>query len=182
MVIPMAWFNDDGPGLAGMATIAVEEFETNVLGVLVDCLSEDAEVVGISAECMDNGGIPYRKNYVLGTHPGTRAAGVVPQQVAALVVYYPDPSDVSPGTATNTGGNFVPGIAEGDVNAEIVAGALKTVLELFAAELVTGFVAGPGTITRAIFAARNGARLLRQAVNYVVRDYVGTIRRRLLPH
>lgn len=184
VVCPMAWFEDDGPGLAEMAQQAVQGFEDEVIPPLLDLLSTDAQVVGLSAECMDNGGIPYRRNYSLGTHVGERTGGCVSQQVAALAVYYPDPADLSPGTPTNTGGNFLPGISEEDVAAEILSDTLKGFVEAFALVLVNGFLAGSSgaILSRSIFAARNGARLLRKAVNAIARDYVGTIRRRLLPH
>lgn len=183
MVFPMAWFSDDGPGLANMAQEAVDAFEIEVIPPLLNCISAGAQVVGLSAEPMNNGGIPYRRNYAFGTHEGNRGPDVAPQQVAVLAAYYPDPADVSPGAPTNSGGQFVPGIAEDDLAAEVIDATLKAAVEIFVAGLVEGFATSSGgVLSRSIYAARNGARDLRKAIIYTVRDYVGTVRRRLLPH
>lgn len=182
IVIPFG----DSANAATLATICkdvVDGFETVGIPALIDCLSNDSQVVGLSAEAMIDGGIPFRRNYALGTNVGTIAHPCVPQQVAALTAYYPNPDDLTVGNRVRVGKNFIPGVPETNVAGEIIDAALQAALQAFADLLVAGINGlGAAFYQRVINTDRTPGATIYFALLGYVRDYVGTIKRRLLPH
>lgn len=185
IVVPFGNPDEDLSYLVDPCEEIVESFITGgPLDALQQCISEDAQIVGVSCELMTNGGAPYRRNFALGTYPGARAAGLAPQQVAALVAYYPANTDVPEDTRTPVARNFIPFLAESDLTAEILIEDLRDQLEAFN-NAVLSFTVNfpvPRQFTRCMKILRDvGATIVAVQIARV-RDYVGTIRRRLLPH
>lgn len=183
ILVPMA---GDGFTLTPdqLARAAVDAMENNGLPVLLPCLSSDAEVSYISGEPMQNGNVPFRKDYPAGTNPGTRAAGAAPSNVAALLSFYGDPTQTPPGGRTRIGKNFLAGIAKGDLVGDLLVGALQAVLQTLADALFGGIastIPGGGQWYRVVKALRGATQALQNIVIDEARDYVTTQRRRLLP-
>jgi hypothetical protein len=181
IVIPMSTDDVtlDGNQLCRDAKDAV----TNTLiPVLLDCLSADAYVSYVLVEGMVDGKVPTRQVFGPTDFPGTRAAGAMPSQVAALAVWYEDAADAITGERTRVAKNFIPGIADTDVVHDLIQTTLFNNIVSFCNLLVTG-VSFTGTKTwyRVLAAIRTPAAGLRRVLITGPRNYVATQRRRLVP-
>lgn len=161
-----------------------EAFVAQGLPLLLDCLAQDAQVIGVSAEGMVDGDIPFRLNFPLGSYEGTIAHDCVPQSIASLIAFYADPADVAPGNRTRVAKTMIPGVPETSIAGEIIDGALKTAVGLFMDLLLNGMGGGSaGGIWRRVMAEVRGiGATIRLAIQGIVRDYIASVKRRLLPH
>lgn len=171
---------------------AVQAFKGHLTEFL-DLLSEKAFVIGIGAEAMINGRVPYRENYTGDTsHQGTRGAAgdVEPSSIGVVLDYYADPGDIPPGTRTVVAHNTVPGIAEGDTGGNIISDTLIGLWQAFVDDLITNgwdyTDAGPSGDTlkweRAMSTIRGAiAQAIRVAVVCYVKRIVGSVKGRLAP-
>jgi hypothetical protein len=171
---------------------AVDAWQTNVMGALRDCFNEDAQVMYIQGEGMDDGKVPYRVDLGVGDREGTRTAPGIPSNAGALITYYQDPADIVPGTRIRTAHNDIPGQSATDwPNGSAVTGLLNN-LQLLADLLVLGFdfnpPASPNKWYRVLAAKKRGtggdppATNLMRVCAALPRGYAGTQRRRLQPH
>lgn len=188
LVLPIA---TDSTGIAALAfcQTAVESFEQGALPLLLDVLSTLAWVSFIQAQGMDAGTLyPYRKDFANIDNPGTVITDPLPSSVGALITFYEDTRDITPGDRMRHSRVIVPGIAEGMVDlGRINSGALAN-LQTFGDALVQGFKKTGGSdpkFYRVLSAPKvgdgNAVALKRLVTTSFVRGYVGAQRRRLLP-
>lgn len=162
----------------------VEAAESVLLPLLLDCLVDEASVIGFEAQSMSYGDVPWRKNYDEGVNPGTNAGMPLPMSCGAKLDFYFDPSDVSPGNKTKVVHNTLPGLPEGDVDGKTINAIVVAALQAFADKLVSGFADSGGDyewkrVHHFLKSATDEA--LRVAVIAVAKAVVGSVRRRLLP-
>ena len=158
--------------------------ETTILDEITPCFSEDGQITFVSAESMVDGHLPARSDYDDNTYPGTRASGAVSSQVASLLIFYSDPADLPPDGRVRVGKNFIPFVPEDDLSGDIISDPLSSNIEALGYDLLNGFSAGSNTFYRVIAADSTrtpGTPLIRSAQR-TARGYVGTQRRRLIPH
>lgn len=186
VVIPVG---SDDPGIIALniGQDAVEAFEATVLPLLLDCLSQSAYVSFIACEPLNNGQLPFRKDYAALAQPGTAGLGAAPSQVAGLIVFYCDVTQLQPGDRTCVGKTFIPAVPQDDLDGDIIASApLKTAYLAFANAMVNGWntiLAGGKWYRVTSFNSHltNPDHLLAVSGS-VVRQYVATQRRRQIPH
>lgn len=187
IVMPMAT-DDPDVNFNQLCDNLVTDAATNLLPTLLDCLSADATVTHISAEGMLKGTIPMRSNLAGAVSVvGTRAAGAVSSQVAALLAFYANPDDIPAEARIRVAKTFVPGIADGDVTGDKISSNLSAALVLFQELLGQGFDKG-GTggykwyrINGRPAGSPNASTTVVRNARGNVRDYVCTQRRRLTP-
>jgi hypothetical protein len=164
---------------------AVEGFITDCLSLWLDLMSVDAQVVGISAHGVVPGAIPYRVNFVLGSQMGTREGSVMPANVSGIVHFYGDPADGSPGQRVRTSKSSVPGLSEDDVTSKYLSSDWVTAAEALAGQFITGFVGGgvAGSSFKRLLSAvtREFDEDIRTCTTWLVKQVVGSVRRRLYP-
>jgi len=172
----------------------VQAFKAKLTDFLAQ-LSEKAYVIGIGAEAMINGRIPYRENYTGDTtHQGSRggAVDVEPSSVGVVVDFYCATGDVATGTRTAVAHNTIPGIPEDDTGGNILTDALVGLWPDFWDDLVTtgwgddDTAAGGDDLVwkRAMRAPEDRTNLalsVRLVIKAVVKRIVGSVRRRLAP-
>lgn len=183
-VFPFA--TDDGAlDFNTLCTDCVLAIQTSILPPLLDCISQDSFVRYIQVEGMMDGMVPSRIDFAAGAFPGTRAHSSIASQVAALVAFYGDPADLGPGVPMRVGKMFLAGISINDVTNDIIQAGLKAALETLASALQSGFATDGGggkwyrVLARTV--VRNVATAVRRTIGGIVRDYVATQRRRLIP-
>lgn len=188
VVLPCA---TDSPSVNAdiLCSEAVLSAKEALVPLITPCLSSYAEITFIEAHPMDAGTAqPYREDFVVGTYPGEEVEEALPASVGGLMCFYQEPADGTPGAALRHSRMNLPGIAESMVTlSRLTTGAL-TDLNTLANKQVDGFKRTAGTITyyRVLAAPAadggNAVNLIRLTQTPVARGYVGTQRRRLLPH
>lgn len=186
MVFPVAT-DDNAITASAMCAMAVDDFVTNIVSEICDCLNDTAFVSFVQGEGMDNGLIPARIDFSDTDHQGTRGTGQETSQVAALMIYYQDPAQVVPPHRIGVAKNFIPGIADDDVVGDTIATALALSMEGLLTDLAGGYQTGLTTGKKwyRVLAAprpRGTAVTLKNVKVAVPRLYTGTQRRRLIPH
>jgi len=166
----------------------VEAFNTSALPGLLGLLSSDCQVTFVQADGMVDGYIPFRNDSTSTENFGTLTAGTTPDQAAGLIAWYVDPADIISGHKIRVAHNFIPGVPADQVVSNAVQTAWLTAALAFATTMQNGFpaFAMSGTWSRYLKAPKKplnviGTNVLRVSTA-VIRGYVGTQRRRLLPH
>lgn len=165
---------------------AVDSFVNSPINALANCISSDAYIGFVQGEGMVDGNVPYREDYLPTDHPGTGGIAPAPSQVAALIVFYADPADLTVGARVRIGKSFIPGIAKGDIIGDKISGGVVTNLQSLGTTLQAGFVStlNPSSNWFRICATptpRTSGTPCKRTINFVVRDYIATQRRRLIP-
>lgn len=184
IVIPIS---TDDPGLnaVSLSGDAVVAFENHLVPVLQAVMTSDASIIGVSAEGMTPGGIPYRRSYIPATYPGLVAPPCMPSNVCGLITFYADPTDLSAGQRMREGKAFITGIPTADVSGDEIENPTYSRLQTFGAALVSGWAtqAGGGHWYRVISKKTQTLfpdRLIN--VQYAItRNRVATQKRRLQP-
>jgi hypothetical protein len=164
---------------------AVDAFQVDALPSLQACLSEQAQITGISAQGLVPGRIPHRENYVLGTYLGGIEQNTLPPNVSGIVDFYFASSDVSPGNKTVVSHTSIPGLPETEVDGKTVSVTLRGLLDTFAEKFVVGIASGDEDFSawkRINSAAKKAiGDTVRVTIYKVTSDIVGSVRRRLFP-
>jgi len=165
---------------------AVVSFYTSCRTALLDCLSEDVNVSFIQGEGMRDGMVPFRIDYPNTALPGTTAGDPLPSQVAALMAFYEDPTDVAAGGKIRCAKNYLPGISEIVVVGNEVLSAQLANMQTFGDLLQQGFptLASSGDKWYRVLASpvpRTPGTIVKRTINCVPRGYICTQKRRLIP-
>jgi hypothetical protein len=166
---------------------AVLAFNFTCMTLLTACLSTAAQVTFLSADGMVDGKTPSRQDFIPNANQGLRGENVLPSQVAALLYFYRD-ADQEVGTPrVKLGKNFVPGIANEDVVVDILSTDLVDLLITFSDSLQNGFPTQLDSSKKwyrylAMPKERTTGTSLIPTYLHGCRQYVGTQRRRLIPH
>lgn len=188
LVIPLA--SDTLLDPHDMCSKARAALDAQLDTLLCPILSQDAFVQYVQAVGMDNGRVPYRTDYADADHPGTGAAGPAPSSVGLLTTFYQDTDDVVSPARIRHSRMIIPGCP----SASLVNGYWTTVIcglaNTLASALINGFNAGVGepTFYRVLSAPPPTTQgglpdtPLARIGNSVTHQYVGSQRRRLLPH
>lgn len=166
----------------------VNSFDVSALEDLLGLISSDCQVTFLQADGMIDGYIPFREDSTSTENFGTRVAGTTPDQAAGLIAWYCDPADIAVGKKIRVAHNFIPGIPATDVVSNTVQTSWLSPALDFATIMQNGFPSSglTGTWSRYLKAPKKplnvvGTNVLRVSTA-VIRGYVGTQRRRLLPH
>jgi hypothetical protein len=184
MVFPIG--SDNTTMLADtMCQQAFLDFKSTIVPLIADCISSDAQITAISVEGMINGKVPYANQFNTPVD-GTRGAGCVPNQVAALLSWYQDTEDTGPGVRESVAKNSIPGVCKTDVTIDTVETSLFTAMATLALDLQDGW-------TNTVTGDKKWYRVLKRPKNRTTtekldriraiapRGYVVTQRRRLTP-
>lgn len=168
-----------------MCRDCVEAFIENMLDDTLDMLSEDTSVIFVQAEAMSNDTltVPYRYDYPIGAHVGTRGPGLLATGVGLLTVYYGDPSQTLSTSNTRVGKNTLAGLCVADVVQDIVDEEVVALAQQWAQDLAQGFRKDTSATYwyRVGAALREGSGALLKVVSVVARNYVASQRRRMTP-
>lgn len=186
VVMPLA-SNDNTLTYDTMCQDAVNAFiASGPLTLFKGCMGSGAFVRFISAEMLILGGIPYRLDFGSTVHPGTLGTTPMPSSVAGLMVYYAEGADLLTTERMRVGKTFMPGVPMSHVTGDFIDGTLKTAYEGLAQTLLTGFItiAAGGNWYRVLSGdvqQIDPTNLIRSSTA-IVRNYVATQRRRMVPH
>lgn len=174
------------PDLTHMCEDLLDSWGAAAITAFLACLSPDAQVVYLSAEGMQDGRVPSRNDYALGTNPGTLTGAAMPNNVTGLIAYYEDPVDVVVGERMRVGKTYMPGVPETQVTGDILSGTATGAYSAYAGIVINGFAstAYPANKWWRMLSTpkpRNVNTSIRRVVSAVPRAYVCTQRRRLIP-
>ena len=186
LVLPIAT-DSSAAGPITLCYLAVESVKANLLPSLLDCFGTEGEVTFLQGEGMASGTVPYREDFTSGTYVGTQGGGKIPSNCGLLIACYEEPADIVPDHKIRVAHNTIPGQSPDNWPDGTADSAIITAGETFAGKLLTGWrlnpVVGSDSFYRVLAAKRgtSGTGLDRIAATNV-RGYVGTQRRRLVPH
>jgi len=200
-VIPIAHGGGAAINKRREAYNAVWALQDNVLGQLRACLPPRTSIIGIGAEPMTNGRIPYRQNFPVDTYPGTRTGAIAtsdpePSSVGVVVDFFFDPADLPPVTPpavparTVVAHNTFPGIWEEDTGGNVITDALYDLFDTFATKLYDGSLTYDDTpdggdllVWKRVNKILRGAvhQVVREVATHAVKKIVGSVERRLRP-
>lgn len=157
----------------------------SILPLIAPCLAENCWITHISCEPMMNGKLPWRALYGPADFPGTVSGDACPSQVSALLAFYGDPA-ANPGIEVPIGKTNIAGIGEAEVAEDIITSTLYNNLKDLLDLLCLGWpsVSAPSANWYRYVADpqdRTSAQNLMKVGAGVVREYVSTQRRRLIP-
>lgn len=160
--------------------------ETLLIPLLQACMSSDASITFLSAEGMADGIIPARFDYGIATYPGTLDAGALPDNVGGMMVWYEDPRDAIADARARSCRNTVPGVPKSEYIGGAVSNVVQAALLAAATALQNGlesYTDAPQCWYRALSRLpRDSSATILRTWNATARGYVGTQRRRLVPH
>lgn len=187
MVLPIAT-NDTSSGLGlQLANDAIDSAIAGLFPALVACMSSSAYISFINAEGMQDGVVPSRTDFDPTAHPGTADPVALPDSQAGLVTFYGDPSSYEPGARIHTARTFVPGIPlSGWTGTTIETGELG-LLDTFGGTCQNGWasIATPSSHWQRYMntvTPRGPSVELKKVANWTARGWVGTQRKRIIPH
>lgn len=153
----------------------VGQWITDALGPWLDLFPTSYQVERVTGKRQDAaGGVEITTQFQLGAQPGTVSGGASAQQLCPIVRWIP------PLNTKSAGRNFLPCIAEVDIDAGRPIASWFTRLNSFTAVVLGGFSAGTITWTQAIY-----SRSLNTYVKAIAHDespIVGWQRRRQRPY
>ncbi len=158
-------------------------FEGVGMPLLLGCMCSAAQVIFQQAESMVHGKyIPYRKDYALGTNPGTLDADPLPTANAACGLYYIDPTQTLTTGRLRVAKQFIAGIANTQALGDIIEASLGSAVQAFIDQMANGMTGDDGTHWwRVGKAVRETAQALPLIVVTEIRNYIVTQRRRMVP-
>jgi len=187
LVMPMCLSNPT-PDLNVMCNDAAVSFEDNAMADFQNCFGAKAEVRYLQAEGMQDGAAPARNDFSSGTYMGSAGSGdTLPASCGILVVWYEDVIDVTPPDRIRVAKNTIPGIPSSEWDGDTLNGTLQTAAETWAELVQNGFASSlyPSYKWYRFLAApkpRVTLQQVKRVFNIEVRGYVGTQRRRNVPH
>lgn len=170
-----------------------------VASYLVSCiaqtqalLSTESYITHISAEGMVDGKVPFRQDFGPTDFPGTFGSGTIPNQVAALAVFYEEAADYVPNptpppiSRIRVAKNFIPGIAPSAVVQDSLTAGMKTAMNVWISLVQNGFPSSDfvSAIWYRVLATpkpRLAGTTVKRSGQCEARGYVATQRRRLTP-
>lgn len=172
---------------SNLCTDAVNSFQASVAPQFANCFSLDAYISFIAAEGMQDGRVPARLDLGSTAFPGTRPAGTIPDSCAGLLVFYEDPADIVAPARMRVGKTFIPAISSSDYDSTYVDPAWIPIALSLGNILANGYPSVLDTGSnwyRVISAPKPRATVAncKRVIGYDARGYIGTQRRRLLPH
>lgn len=151
---------------------------------LLASIPAGVEVKFTEVHSMTPGFIPARIDEVPGALVGTWATGTpIANQVAALGVFYTDDHATSPTGRVRVGKTFLPGISETAVTGDIITSGFKAAFDAWLEKLTDGSIVDTDTFIyrRGVNSSGDPSQAVYRADSFMIRDYVVTQRRRLLP-
>lgn len=169
-----------------IAEDAVESFAAASISLLQACMSNDSYITFVAAESMIDGQLPYRADYDDTTYPGMGATGAAPSQVCGLVAFYQDPNDVLANAKIRVGKTFMFATPSSEISGDELSDAQVAAINAWASPVQQGIpslAVGGSYFYRILAAPRTRAtgQAINRTINAVVRGYVATQRRRLIP-
>lgn len=185
IVLPLGL--DADPEANTICSDAVQSFLAAVTPDLQAVLSTDNYISFIQADGMQDGRVPYRQDFAPSDLPGGRGHGSVSSQVAALMYFYRDEDTAPANSRVRIAKNFIPGLCPADVVGDLIVADLFTAIQTLATLLQNGFpsIANSGkNWYRYLAIPKTRTTDVHLIPTFVcgVRNYVGTQRRRLIPH
>lgn len=191
IVFPAATnFSLDGDMLCEAADTAVQE---GLLPLLTPMLCDSCSVSHVQVVGMDNGRYPHRSDFAAVLFPGEEASDELPASIGGLAVFYKEFLDMAEGERLSHSKMTVPGLGESQITDGRLDDAYVVLLQALADAMRLGFSpsADPTQkwyrVMHAPIApgigqpAPQNEALARIGIARV-RQYVGTQKRRLLPH
>jgi hypothetical protein len=166
---------------------AVSAFIANMVPSILPVMVDSAYISFIQGEGMVNGRVPHRSNFDDTAFPGTYGAGnSLPDNCAALLIFYEEPLDIVGSGRMRVAKTFVPGIGEAAWDGTSLSSGVIADLQTFADSCQEGW-ADVDTPTDSWYrvlskSVRVSATHLHRIVGQTVRSYIGTQRRRMIPH
>lgn len=163
--------------------------ENELFPLLTAAMSSSAYIRYVQGQGMDDGMIPYRKGYNATAFPGTISGGTVEAHNGALVTFYADPADLSPGQRMRHSRMILPGVPQSALTTEgwITAGHQLLLMSL-ASQMQLGFASAgvtPPKFYRVLASKKRtdppSTSLIRLSDQMQTRWYAGIQRRRIKP-
>jgi len=152
-----------------------DAFENNLRGAWLDLFPGTYELERLTARRQsDAGGVDITHQYQVGDFPGTVSGAASAQQLCPIVRWIP------PLGVKSAGRNFLPCIAESQIEAGVVNATWLTNLDAFASTAIAGFVEGAITWIVAVYSRKLSTHAL--ALDYDTSPIVGWQRRRQRPY
>lgn len=188
IVIPVAT-DDATMGHEVLCQDAIQSFDAagaSPMKLLRDCMSDEVDIRFVQAVGILSGYIPARRDYLAGSKRGNRPGNALPMQVCNIVSYYADPLQLAFGDRMRVAKTLIPGIDQNDVQENVVTVNQLARLDSFGGTMKTGWTSTTN-ILKSWYRILNGLdeHGTGHAWNCFVersRSYVGTVKRRLLPH
>lgn len=164
-----------------------ESMDAELPGFITPCMSESAYISFIQAVGMMDGFLPHRIDYGPTENPGEGAEGIEVSLVGGLLIFYSEPDDIPEGMRIHVGKNTIPGLADDQITSGVPASGLSTYLDALAQGLAEGIAntgSGAGKWYRVCSAPkiRTSPQPIIRTGKWLSRTYLGTQRRRQLPH
>jgi hypothetical protein len=166
---------------------AVNSFVATVMGGLQILMSSDANISFVQGEGMIDGMAPYRQDYGTDDVPGTNSAGTLPSSCGTLIIWYQDTADETGPSRIKVAKTSVPGIPKAEFDGESISTGQQTSALTWANDLQNGWASVASTSSK-WYRGLSTPKPRTEGVNIgrvnttAVRGYVGTQRRRLVPH
>jgi hypothetical protein len=193
IVIPMAAAEGSVANFVRMSENLVNAFVATLQAPLLDCLSSHSRLLGVRAEPMVNGNVPFSIQHPLGTGAVGTFVGdddPEPSTIGGVIDFYFDPSDVAGHPRTVVSHNTIPGIDQAATDGNYLKSAVISALRVFGEALIDGTATyddtgsgGDNLTWRRVNKILRGAanQSVRAAVAVVVKDLVGSVAKRLYP-
>ena len=187
IVLPMGVNDTTILGPTTLAVDCIESAITHLIPKITACMGSDAYISFLNGEGMNDGILPSRVDFGATAHPGTISPPSMPDSTCSLITFYGDPASYEPGARIHTARTFLPGLPTSAWDGTSISGAQITVLEDLGLALQNGWDSSGSTGAtwqRFMNAPRpRGPSVeLKKIANWVSRGWVGTQRRRMLPH
>lgn len=163
---------------------ATDDWNAGPAADLLAGISSSTSLVWVQAEGMVDGAVPNRIDYNVGARPGDMGASLMPTSCAALLIYYVDPASLEIAARMRSAKTFVSGLDSDLVDGDILDPTVVTALAAYAGNMANGYgwVGGTKNWYRVGAAKRAADTTLENVGVYLVRHYIGTQRRRMVPH
>lgn len=171
----------------GQCEDAVASFIATALGGLLECMSSDAIVSFVSADGMIDGLIPFRSDFGSTDHVGTQPALTLPSSCGTLITFYQEAADETSPGRVRSGKTNIPGLSQANFDGESISVGQATSALTWGNFLQGGWPSIADTSSnwyRGLATPKprtEGVNVGRVNI-VVVRSYVGTQRRRTVPH
>lgn len=186
LTVPL-FTGSDGLTPATFCEDAVSSFNGIGLANLTVLLSSESFVSFVAAEGAIDGFVPFRIDFVDTDWPGSDATPALPSTTGILCVWYALTADLPPGTRMRSGKNTIPGVSRVNWEGSGFSDAFKAAVLVFVDQLGEGFASTENPSESwyrpcSFGGTRVPGSAVIRAVTGEVRGYVGTERRRQLPH
>lgn len=162
--------------------------ETNLIPLLQAAMAAEGAITGLTVVGMTPGKLPAQEFYSPEEYPGDIVGEVAPSQVSALLKFYGDPDDFSPGNRLRIAKTFLVGVAESAITLSKITGATIGAITAIAEAFIEGLEGADGSVWKR--AMRKPNRVgghpdledeIPVAVRHDLQERVRTQKRRLRP-